>query len=139
MKKILLVLSFAGLIFSGYMSSVKFFSQSCAFGETCPYFLGLPACYYGFGMYVIITILVLWLALTRYNGNRLLNYIISISAIGVIFAGSFTIDELPLLFENGVSAYLLGLPTCTWGLLFYIAILVVAIIARRKGVDGQNI
>jgi hypothetical protein len=51
---ILLALASAGLLFSGYLSAVNLFSGTCAFNETCPYFLGYPACWYGFAMYLII-------------------------------------------------------------------------------------
>ena len=47
-------LGLAGILFSGYLSAIKFFSATCAFNEPCPYFLGYPACYFGFGMFLII-------------------------------------------------------------------------------------
>ena len=40
MLNVLLTLS--GVLFSGYMSSIRFFSDQCAFNEPCPYFLGYP-------------------------------------------------------------------------------------------------
>jgi hypothetical protein len=51
---ILFFLALAGLLFSGYLSTVKFFSDTCAFNESCPLFLGYPACFYGFAMYLIM-------------------------------------------------------------------------------------
>ena len=56
--RLLLALSIAGLLFSGYLSSYRFFSDTCAFNEPCPYFLGYPACYYGFAMFLIMTLVL---------------------------------------------------------------------------------
>ncbi len=50
----LLGLALLGFLFSGYYAATKFFTDTCAFGETCPYFLGYPACYYGFGMFTVL-------------------------------------------------------------------------------------
>jgi hypothetical protein len=105
MKKWLLVLAIAGLLFSGYLSAVKFFSNSCALGETCPYFIGLPACYFGFGMYVAITYLAI---------KGMYKSVFGVAVAGIIFAGYFTIIDLPRL------------TSCSLGWGFYIAIAVVS-------------
>lgn len=131
-KKIILFLGFAGLLFAGYMSSLKFFSDTCAFGESCPYFLGYPACYYGFFMYLIITLFA-YLVVFRYiNKKTGLNILGLVSSLGVLFAGYFTVLELPLLFEKGLNAYVLGLPTCALGLIFYVLILLFVLKEYKK-------
>lgn len=122
MKKTTLIIGVAGLIFSGYLSAVKLFSNTCAFNESCPYFLGYPACYYGFVLFLIITIIT-FLRIFKLIENKL-GLIISLatSFFGVLFAGYFTFKELPLLLTQGISAYIMGLPTCALGLIFYILI-----------------
>lgn len=121
MKKAILILSIAGLIFAGYLSSVKFFSGSCALGEGCPYFLGYPACYFGFTMYLLLTIFALILVFGK-DSSIAIRPIKLVSFLGILFAGSFTLGELPLLFDKGFDAFALGLPTCALGLIFYVAI-----------------
>lgn len=126
MKKVFLALSFAGVVFAGYLSSVKFFSKTCAFGESCPYFLGYPACYFGLGMFLALFIIaLLWNREAIQKLNALMLTMI-ISLAGILFAGYFTLQELPILFEKGLSAYVLGLPTCALGLIFYITIFIVS-------------
>lgn len=121
MKKenMVLLCGVGGLLFAGYLAGTKFFTATCAFGEVCPYFLGFPACYYGFLMYLVITIA----ATLRYFGKvateKANEIILMISGIGVLFAGYYTLLELPLLFNDGVTAYMLVLPTCALGLIFY--------------------
>lgn len=130
--RLLFVLSIAGLLFSGYLSGVKFFSEACALNEQCPYFLGYPVCYYGFAMYAIMTILLtqhFWGALTR---SLVLTALSIVSGLGIIFSGYFTYQELPKLAAEGLAAYALGLPTCAYGLLVYIAIFVIALAANRE-------
>ena len=118
----LLGLAFAGLLFSGYLSGVKLFTDTCAFGEGCPYFLSYPACYFGFAMYCAMTILLL---LSRFGvaaQRTVLRVVLLISALGILFAGYFTLGELPQLASDGLQAYLLGLPTCAYGLVVYLAL-----------------
>lgn len=128
-KIALLVLSLGGLCFSGYLSGIKFFTKTCAFNESCPYFLGYPACYYGFAMYLALTILSILNLLGKFNSRSIIKSIISVSGLGIIFAGYFTFKEIPILFAKGLTAYVLGLPTCALGLIFYITIFVIAIMS----------
>lgn len=120
---LLLALSLAGLAFAGYMSCIRLFTHTCALGEKCPTFLGYPACYFGFGMYLLMA-LFLFAALR--NVLDIPTAVLSvryIAAAGIIFSGYFTLGEIGTLFRRGLHAFVLGLPTCAWGLLFYIAIL----------------
>lgn len=121
-KNALLVLTTMGLLFSGYLSGVKFFTETCAFKESCPYFLGYPACYYGFAMFLTMTILAVLLSSSRLPERKGLSYITMVASLGILFAGYFTFRELPKLFAEGLTAYVLGLPTCALGLIFYIII-----------------
>lgn len=117
-------LTLAGFLFSGYLSLVKLLSNTCALNEPCPYFLGYPACWYGFGMFTVLFILAI---ISQWKESTKLIYWfqIVVSLIGIIFAGYFTVPEIIRLF-NGISAYSLGLPTCAYGLIFYILIFILA-------------
>lgn len=119
---------FAGLLFSGYLSAVKLFSNSCAFNEPCPYFLGYPACWYGFAMYLAMFVAT-GLALT--GAARYLTALkvdVGVAALGIVFAGKFVIQELLQSRVTGV----LGLSTCAYGFIFYVIIFVLSIMAYRK-------
>lgn len=107
-------------MFSGYLSAVKLFSGSCAFNEPCPYFLGYPACWYGFALYLIIFIATL-LALT--------DIIEIVSALGIIFSGSFAVREIAAGQITGV----LGFSTYVYGFIFFAAIFIVSLFAAGKG------
>jgi len=39
----------------------------------------------------------------------------SVGALCLVLAGYYTITEVPILLEQGISAYVLGLSTCAWG------------------------
>src|SRR3989338_6289056 len=120
----LFVLSIAGLLFSGYLSGVKFFSSTCAFNEPCPYFLGYPACYFGFAMFLLITIFSSLLLFSKIEKKKNLVGICTMSLLGMLFAGYFTLPEIPILAREGFGAYMLGLPTCSMGFIFYTLIFV---------------
>ena|SRR3989344_183389 len=131
-KKSIFIFSVAGLLFAGYLSGIKFFSGSCALGESCPYFMGYPACYFGFIMYASLTVLSGLMLWKKIKLTQALSGITIVSFLGILFAGYFTLQELPVLFEQGLSAYVLGLPTCALGLIFYITIFKLSIFARFK-------
>ena len=130
-KTLLLILSLGGLAFSGYLSAVKLFTKTCAFNESCPYFLGYPACYYGFTMYLLLTIFSALMVTDKLEIKKSLMSIGVVSFLGVIFAGYFTFKELPVMLEKGLKAYILGLPTCALGLIFYTAIFLISVIHLR--------
>lgn len=111
-----------GMAFAGYLSAVKLFTETCAFNESCPYFLGFPACYYGLFMYLIITLFAGLHVAHLYDGKKANQIVLITACLGIIFAGYFTATELPVLFSDGLSAYMLGLPTCALGLIFYVII-----------------
>ena len=59
--KIILWISIAGLLFSGYLSYGEIFLKVCTASAlglgTCSNVIGIPACVYGFFMYLIIFII----------------------------------------------------------------------------------
>ena len=110
-RKTVLFLGLAGVLFSGYLSAVKMFTTACALNESCPYFLGLPACYYGFVMFLIILFAAVlsFFKVISIRSLALANTVVSF--LGILFAGYFTLGELPTFFSSGISAFALGLPT----------------------------
>jgi uncharacterized membrane protein len=61
--KIILIISIAGLLFSGYLSYTELFAGFCGasklgMGE-CTNVLQIPACVYGFVMYAIVFVISL--------------------------------------------------------------------------------
>jgi disulfide bond formation protein DsbB len=120
-----ILLTLAGVLFSGYMSSVKFFTSNCAFDEPCPLFLGYPACYFGFGMFVTMFIAALL------GPQRLVLRIVSLG--GICFAGYFVLAEIQR-YRAGGSTGALVLPTCAYGLIFFTLIFAVSWI-RPKAIS----
>lgn len=54
--KIILVISICGILFSGYLSYGELIQKVCPLGG-CSYVLGMPACVYGFFMYLAVFII----------------------------------------------------------------------------------
>jgi len=52
----ILIISIAGMLFSGYLSYGELIKQTCSFGG-CSSVAGIPACVYGFFMYLIVFII----------------------------------------------------------------------------------
>jgi len=52
--KIVLALSVAGMLFSGYLSYGELVQNTCAAGGGCSSLLGMPTCVYGFVMYLAV-------------------------------------------------------------------------------------
>lgn len=121
----ILALSVAGTLFAGYLSSGKFFSDTCILDTSCSYFFGYPTCYYGFVMYVAMLLFTLLALMTlKYQKHALLG-VFGVSIAGILFSGYYSIIEILPMFKTGI-VYALGLPTCAYGLVVYVAIAVLA-------------
>ena len=125
------VLTLAGVLFSGYLSSVRLFSNTCAFSEPCPYFWGYPACWFGFAMFLSLYVATVLSLSTKVATHSVAKFNLVVSALGILFAGYFTVPEIARLLA-GVKVYQLGLPTCAYGLIFYVIIFVLSIQVLRN-------
>ncbi|MFZ2593891.1 MAG: hypothetical protein WAX38_03935 [Minisyncoccia bacterium] len=113
-----------GVCFSGYITFSRFITGTCPLNEPCPYFLGYPACWYGFALFSVLfvtSVLTLKKVLSTGTATKIC---ITLGLLGVLFAGYFTIPEV-YAFISGAT-YTLGLPTCAYGLIFYAALVILA-------------
>jgi len=118
---ILLVLSFAGILFAGYLTYEKLFAGICVFSEGCSYFLGLPTCLVGLVLYSLI-FLTLTISLLFKKYYRKIVSIVSFC--GILFSGYFSLYEIFLSninMFNGAS-YSLFFPSCFYGFLMFIVV-----------------
>lgn len=125
--RITLGLTAAGSLFSGYLSAVRLLTGSCAFNESCPFFLGYPACWYGFAMFVSMLGLSAAALGGHVKAEPTAKAIGGISFLGTIFAGHFVWAEISSWLAARSVHYQLALPTCVYGLTFYVAILILSI------------
>ena len=56
--KVIFIISIIGILFSGYLSYMEVFAGSCELGE-CTSIFEVPACVYGFVMYLVIFVISL--------------------------------------------------------------------------------
>jgi len=130
--KTIFFLGLAGFLFSGYMSAVKLFTSTCAFNTPCPYFLGHPACFYGFGMFLVIFVSAILGLLKIISEKNMSNIVATISTLGILFSGYFTIPEIEKFIAHLNTGATLNLPTCAFGLIFYVIIFIVSVWYLRK-------
>ncbi len=127
-------LSLAGVLFAGYLAGHKLIIKTCAFGESCPAFLGQPACYFGFALFLALAIdsgIGLYGKVEARRAAAVkVNSLVSLA--GVLFAGYLTIGEIIPWFTTGVKLYNLGLPTCSYGLVFFVAVFVLSALTLRR-------
>jgi hypothetical protein len=117
----ILVLTFLGVCFAGYLSLTKLITNTCVLNETCPYFLGYPACWYGLVLFSIMFVTAMLTYLNKTSLSKARWIIGVVSLIGIFFAGSFIVPEMKPLFA-GSARYSLGLPSCAYGFIFYVII-----------------
>jgi len=131
--KVIFVLSLCGVLFSGYLSFSKLITGICALNEPCPYFLGYPACWFGFGMFLTLFILSI---IAKEKGisilRKLTGWITAVSTLGILFAGKFVIPEISLILNGVKTDYGLILPTCTYGLVFFIAVFITSLLLLKQ-------
>ena len=127
--KLILILSLLGTLFAGYLTFTKIFTGKCALNEPCPYVLGYPACLYGFILFLSMFIISI-LTIKKYNIS-LIKAIVFISLFGIIFSGVLSIKEL--FFTKCIDCnYSLLLPSCVYGLIFYIIIFIISLKLLNK-------
>jgi heme/copper-type cytochrome/quinol oxidase subunit 3 len=117
--QVALPLTTLGVLFSGYLSGVRFFSNQCAFNETCPQFLGFPACYTGFLLFASLFGVTAAARGAHSQARWPEQANLAISLFGVLFAGRLAVSEWA---NPGISHYRLGLPTCAYGFVFFAAL-----------------
>jgi hypothetical protein len=131
-RKTVFFLGLAGLLFSGYLSAFKLFNDACALNEPCPYFLGISACWYGFGMFLVIFSAAI-LSFFKVISIRSLALVSTfVSFLGIVFAGSFTIPEIGNMLSGIAPRYALGLPSCAYGLVFYTLVFILSLLYLKK-------
>jgi len=124
----LIILSLAGALFSGYLSYSNMIAGVCPLNEGCAYFFGLPSCIYGF----IIFAALLILSIMGLKNKKLGKYIYYASLVGVIYAVYTSIIDLFFTTCIGGCKYSLLLPSCVYGLAFYLAIFILSRTTKKK-------
>jgi hypothetical protein len=114
-------LALAGVLFSGYLSAVRLATGSCAFNESCPFFLGYPACWYGFAMFTSMFATSVAAVYGHLKVKSAVMIIGNVAFLGTLFAGHFVWAEVSSWMTASSPGYLLVLPTCVYGLAFYLS------------------
>src|SRR3989304_6589461 len=110
-----LVLTLGGVLFSGYLSFYKLLTGNCALNEPCPFFLGYPACWYGFAMFCVMFLVVLVARVQNTVSRSPVRFVAAVSLLGIIFSGSFVWSDVQIWLASSQS-YTLILPSCVYGL-----------------------
>jgi uncharacterized membrane protein len=120
-----LILASIGTLMSGYVSVVKFMSETCPTASPCPYVFGYPACYFGLVAF-LTTLLFAKLRLYRLmDGERANTIIFWLSLAGTLFSGYLTLGEIDFIRTSGPT-------TCLYGLLIFAAIFVLSYKIRKN-------
>jgi hypothetical protein len=126
---LMLVFGLMGTLFAGYLYFSKLLLGTCPLTEPCPIaFFGQPACLYGFIMFLaILGSSLMYLANKNEDWIRGVKFI---SFLGIVYGLYFSIKDLfftacPLT-PTGQCHYSLGLPSCVYGLIMFIAVHVIS-------------
>ena len=117
-------LTASGVLFAGYLSAHRALLGVCAFDESCPFFLGYPACYTGFALFSTLFIVSAIGLARRTEAVWPMVANLCVSSFGVVFAAGMAAREL-----SAHVHYKMGLPTCAYGLVFFAAVLGASIAA----------
>ncbi len=122
----LIILSIAGVLFSGYLTLGSIITGTCPISGECPYFLGYPACDFGLVMFVALLIASFFVEKTK-AAKKTVFYV---SLLGILFSGYFSVIELLRCLEG--CSFRLILPSCVYGLIMYIAIFIISLRKFKK-------
>lgn len=132
----LFIISLCGVLFAGYLAGVKVFNKECALDTSCSYFLGLPTCIYGFVMFTILLIGASILLFSKKTSCHvgILKMIFIVAMVGSLFSLYFAAVEI----MGGVTSALI-LPTCAYGLIAYLIVLIVSghVLLKDPEEDGE--
>ena len=128
--KIILYLSIAGVLFAGYLTISKMLAGVCAFGESCPFLWAHPVCIYG--LIIFFTIMLSTITLLLHPADKLArNSLLYMSILGVLFSGFYSYQEIFNPICGNFCHYQLGLPTCIYGFVVFLAVLFFVIKGRK--------
>jgi uncharacterized membrane protein len=126
-----MILSIAGILFAGYLTISKLILGVCSFGESCPFLFGYPVCIYG--LILFTTLLITTISLNLNEKDRLSRCVLLLtSIIGVLFSGYYAFQEIFYPICGNFCHYKLGLPTCVYGFIVFVAVFVCVMLYRRK-------
>jgi hypothetical protein len=116
------LLGAAGVAFAGYLSYTRLASGVCAFDEPCPFFLGHPACHTGLALFAAAFFVSAGALALGAQSARPVAANAVIGGAGSLFAGWLAMGELAKR-----SDWTLGLPTCAYGFVFFLVLLVLSL------------
>jgi uncharacterized membrane protein len=93
-------------------------------------FLGVPACYFGFVMFVALLAVSIIGWARKSSAHWAADANLGVSLLGTMFAGYYAVAEITRWAREGVTTYGLGVSTCVYGAIFFLAILVASLLAR---------
>ena len=129
--KIILYLSIAGVLFAGYLTISKMITGVCSFGESCPFLWNHPVCIYG--LMIFFTIMLSTITLLLHPMDKLAkNSLFYMSILGVLFSGFYSYQEIFNPICGKFCHYQLIIPTCIYGFVVFVAVLVCVIKGRRR-------
>ncbi len=127
------ILAIAGMIFSGYLTYNIYWSSgcsqtiiSCGSNGNVVKIFGVPTCVYGFFMYLVVGMLLLF-GLLQPTKTSWLKSAFIITIIGLIFSLSLSAYELWIK-NTGLT----GLPACVYGFFIYLGIFILGWLALSK-------
>lgn len=113
-------MALAGTLFSGYLTVYTFITNQ----PGCDlFFFGLPSCFYGAIMYVLVLGFSLYLIHT--TKGRIPKVIAAVGLVGVLFAAFLTSYILSV--ASCTTLDILGMPPCVYGVAIFIIILILSI------------
>ncbi len=119
--EIISVFAVVGVLFSGYLTYYTFASGR----PGCEVFiLGMPSCFYGTIMYLVVFALSVSLAVKQAARNWKTLALSAISFVGILFAAYLTFATLSAVSCTNFDIF--GVPPCVYGLVMYLALLSLA-------------
>lgn len=124
--KAIIILALMGILFAGYLTVYTLIAGQ----PGCDlFFFGMPSCFYGLIMYVIVFLLALTLSAKAATRNKRNVAMSVISFIGILFSGFLTVYILSA--ASCTKLEIFGVPPCVYGLVMYLALFALALLELR--------
>jgi hypothetical protein len=125
--KVLLVLTVVGVLFSGYLTYYTFATGHAA----CElFFFGMPSCFYGLIMYVLVFLFAFILSINAATQSRRTIAMALVAVVGIIFATTLTTYVMSAV--SCTKLDILGIPPCVYGLTMYLILLILTVLETKS-------
>lgn len=127
------ILSLLGTLFALLVCGTKLLTGGWLFDEPCPYLLGVPACWFGFAMYLLLFLASAVVLVKKYRGTASIKVKVVVSLFGIVFAGYYAFQDAKFWLSDPGIRHAMLLPKSFYSLVLFSVIFILSVMMLLSG------